>query len=126
MSAILKGTNLAVKFALELATLAAFAHCGATVSSGIAAVVLAIVAPLVAGALPNIEVLRLATQGTAESRRAGPVRPVAPSLRYRFFAVRLDRVPQDAQLLVDFPRREIGGQQHQGRRLASGQLLDCD
>jgi Protein of unknown function (DUF2568) len=51
LSAILKGANLAVKFALELVALGTFAYWGATVSSGVGAVLLAILAPLAAGGL---------------------------------------------------------------------------
>jgi hypothetical protein len=51
LSAILRGANLAVKFSLELVALGAFADWGATVSSGMGAVVLALVAPLAAGIL---------------------------------------------------------------------------
>lgn len=51
MSAVLRGTNLAVKFTLELVALGAFACWGATVGSGWEAVSLAIAAPLAAGVL---------------------------------------------------------------------------
>lgn len=44
----LRATNLAVKFALEIAAVTAFAYWGATVSSGAVAVVLAVAAPLIA------------------------------------------------------------------------------
>jgi Protein of unknown function (DUF2568) len=46
--AALRTANLAVKFALEFAAVAAFAYWGATVAGGVVAVVLAIAAPLVA------------------------------------------------------------------------------
>jgi Protein of unknown function (DUF2568) len=46
--AALGAANLVVKFALEIAAVTAFAYWGATVSSGVVAVVLAIAAPLVA------------------------------------------------------------------------------
>lgn len=51
MSAKLQSANLAVKFALELAALGAFAYWGTTVGSGVGAVLLAIAAPLAAGTL---------------------------------------------------------------------------
>jgi hypothetical protein len=44
----LRAGNLALKFALEVAAVAAFAYWGATAASGVMAVVLAIVAPVVA------------------------------------------------------------------------------
>jgi hypothetical protein len=44
----LKAANLAVKFGLELAAIAAFADWGANTGSGAVAVVLAVVAPAVA------------------------------------------------------------------------------
>ncbi len=44
----LRAANLAVKFALEIAAVTAFAYWGATVSSGAVAVVLAVAAPLIA------------------------------------------------------------------------------
>ena len=46
--AALSAANLAVKFALEIAAVTAFAYWGATVGSGVVAVVLAIAAPLAA------------------------------------------------------------------------------
>ena len=46
--AILKAVNLALKFALELAAIAAVACLGATVAGGVVSVLLAIVAPAVA------------------------------------------------------------------------------
>ena len=45
---LLKLVNLALKFALELAAIAAFAYWGATVAGGVVSVLLAIVAPAVA------------------------------------------------------------------------------
>jgi hypothetical protein len=45
VTAALKAANLALKFALELAALAAFAYWGATVASGALAVILAVVLP---------------------------------------------------------------------------------
>jgi Protein of unknown function (DUF2568) len=44
----LRAANLAVKFALEIAAVTAFAYWGATVSSGAVAAVLAVAAPLIA------------------------------------------------------------------------------
>jgi hypothetical protein len=51
LSAKLQSANLAVKFALELAALGAFAYWATTVASGAGAVLLAIAAPLAAGTL---------------------------------------------------------------------------
>jgi uncharacterized protein DUF2568 len=51
LSAKLQSANLAVKFALELAALGAFAYWGTTVGGGVGAVLLAIAAPLAAGTL---------------------------------------------------------------------------
>ncbi len=45
---LLKAGNLAVKFALELVAVAAFAYWGATTGHGVVAAVLAIIAPLAA------------------------------------------------------------------------------
>jgi hypothetical protein len=45
--AALRAGNLAVKFALEIAAIAAFADWGATVGSGAAAVLVGIAAPLI-------------------------------------------------------------------------------
>jgi hypothetical protein len=46
--AALRAGNLAIKFALEIAAVAAFAYWGSTAGSGAAAVLLAIAAPLIA------------------------------------------------------------------------------
>jgi Protein of unknown function (DUF2568) len=48
---MLRAANLALKFALELVSLAAFAYWGATVADGVAGVVLVIAAPLAAAVL---------------------------------------------------------------------------
>jgi hypothetical protein len=48
---MLRSANLAVKFILELVALGAFAYWGATVTSGVWAVVLAIATPLATGIL---------------------------------------------------------------------------
>ena len=48
---MLKAGNLAAKFVLELAALAAFAYWGATIGSGATAVLVAVAAPLAAAAL---------------------------------------------------------------------------
>ena len=48
---MLRSANLALKFALEVFALGAFAYWGATVTSGVWAIVLAIAAPLAAGVL---------------------------------------------------------------------------
>jgi hypothetical protein len=47
----LRAGNLALKFALEVAAIAAFAYWGATTASGLIAVLLAIAAPMLAIAL---------------------------------------------------------------------------
>lgn len=47
----MRPANLAAKFVLELAALAAFAYWGSTVASGIAAVIIAVGAPLVVAVL---------------------------------------------------------------------------
>jgi len=70
MTAIRDG-NLAVKFALEVAAVAAFAYWGATVSSGLAAVTLAIAAPLVA-------IVLWGTLAAPRSERRLPVRLRVP------------------------------------------------
>jgi hypothetical protein len=46
-----KPANLLAKFGLELAALASFAYWGGTVASGVAAVVIAVAAPLVVAVL---------------------------------------------------------------------------
>jgi hypothetical protein len=51
VAASLRAANLAVKFALELVAIGAFAYWGATVTSGPVAVLLAVVTPTVAIAL---------------------------------------------------------------------------
>jgi hypothetical protein len=51
VAASLRAGNLAVKFALELVAIGAFAYWGATVTSGPVAVLLAVVTPTVAIAL---------------------------------------------------------------------------
>ncbi len=48
MLTALKAGNLAVKFALEIAAIAAFAYWGATIGNGIVSVLLAVAAPMVA------------------------------------------------------------------------------
>ena len=50
----LKAANLAVKFVLEVAAVAAFAHWGATVAGGAVSVVIAIGAPLLAAVMWGI------------------------------------------------------------------------
>ena len=47
----MRALSLGLKFALELAALAAFAYWGASVGSGVVSVVLAVVTPLVAALL---------------------------------------------------------------------------
>ncbi len=69
MAAILRSTNLAVKFGLELVALGAFAYWGATVTSGAVAILLATAAPLAAAIL--------------WSRFAAPMAPARLPLRLR-------------------------------------------
>jgi hypothetical protein len=54
MTPALKSTNLAVKFALEMAALVAFAWWGATVAGGALAVLLAVGLPVIAAVLWGI------------------------------------------------------------------------
>jgi hypothetical protein len=54
MTTALKSTNLAVKFALEMGALAAFAWWGATVAGGALAVLLAVGIPVIAAVLWGI------------------------------------------------------------------------
>ncbi len=82
MTTALRSTNLAVKFALEMAALAAFAWWGATVAGGALAVLLAIGLPAIAAVL----------WGTFAAPRAPRRLPLAPRIAFELIVFGLAAV----------------------------------